>query len=189
MTETNKTADASQGVTVKLSKLTEGIGLVFSGVMVMLEALDAGTARTLTEGFARTEDDTAADKEDISASRTAAEAEGTADPVPLANAEICDPDGESNADGAADHTDGATDATDAPGTASPVEEKKEAVRKSQPVSGLTVDDVARIVVQKVKANPGINDKIRALVNAHGAQRVTELNPEVLEAFLTDLSQL
>ena len=52
-----------------------------------------------------------------------------------------------------------------------------------------MDDVARIVVQKVKANPGINEKIRALVIAHGAQRVTELKPEVLEAFLTDLSQL
>ena len=68
-------------------------------------------------------------------------------------------------------------------------DKKEPAAKDKPSPGITVDEVAKIVVQKVKANPSINDKIRALVNAHGAQRVTELKPETLEAFLTDLSQL
>ena len=69
------------------------------------------------------------------------------------------------------------------------EKAAQTAQHSQANSGLTVDEVARIVVQKVKANPGINEKIRALVIAHGAQRVTELKPENLEAFLTDLSQL
>ena len=69
------------------------------------------------------------------------------------------------------------------------EKAAQTAQHSQANSGLTVDEVAKIVVQKVKANPGINEKIRALVIAHGAQRVTELKPENLEAFLTDLSQL
>ena len=66
---------------------------------------------------------------------------------------------------------------------------EETAQRDVTVPSVTVDDVARVVVRKVKANPGINDKVRALVNAHGSQRVTELKPETFEAFLTDLAQL
>lgn len=160
MSETNTQDTGSQGVTVRMSKLTEGIGILFSGVLTMLEALDAGTAKTLTEGFAHP--DAAAGSGD----------DGGAAPVNAA------------ADNSADHPDGA-------GEDKAAEQETQPAQETNPGSGsgLTVDDVARIVVQKVKANPGINEKIRALVIAHGAQRVTELKPEVLEAFLTDLSQL
>ena len=164
MSEMTTKETSSQGVTVKMGKLTEGIGIVFSGVLVMLEALDAGTAKALTERFSHP--DTAG----------SVDAGGTA-PV------------NTSADISAEHPADAGEAgkaekADEAATTQPVQE-------TQPKSdaGLTVDDVARIVVQKVKANPGINEKIRALVIAHGAQRVTELKPEVLEAFLTDLSQL
>ena len=171
MSETNTQDTGSQGVTVRMSKLTEGIGILFSGVLTMLEALDAGTAKTLTEGFAHP--DAAAGSGDG----------GGAAPVNTA------------ADNSADHSAGtgedkAVEQEGVPATAQPEQETKP-VQETHPTpdSGLNVDDVARIVVQKVKANPGINEKIRALVIAHGAQRVTELKPEVLEAFLTDLSQL
>ena len=43
MTETNSTPTEgmeTQPVTVKLSKLTEGIGILFAGVLAMLESLD-----------------------------------------------------------------------------------------------------------------------------------------------------
>ena len=48
MSETNTQDTGNQGVTVRMSKLTEGIGILFSGVLTMLEALDAGTAKELT---------------------------------------------------------------------------------------------------------------------------------------------
>ena len=54
MTEINanpvKETDGN-AVTVKLSKLTEGIGMVFAGVLTMLEALDASSAQKLAEQF------------------------------------------------------------------------------------------------------------------------------------------
>ena len=157
MSEMNTQNAGSQGVTVKMSKLTEGIGVLFSGVLTMLEALDAGTAKALTEGFAHPDAVAGSDK--------------TEDTAPVNSAaEVAEA--------------GEAEKADEPATTQPAQE-----RKPEPGSVLTADDVARIVVQKVKANPGINEKIRALVIAHGAQRVTELKPEVLEAFLTDLSQL
>ena len=50
MTETNAAAVNTvekKEVTVSWSKLTDGVGLVFAGVISMLEALDAGTARDI----------------------------------------------------------------------------------------------------------------------------------------------
>ena len=55
MAETNATATGTEQkpIHVNLSKLREGIGTVFSGVLVMLEALDTETAKRLVEGFVR----------------------------------------------------------------------------------------------------------------------------------------
>lgn len=46
-------------VTVKMSKLTEGVGILFSGILTMLEALDPETAGELVERFVRKEEMTA----------------------------------------------------------------------------------------------------------------------------------
>ena len=46
----------NQEITVKLSKLTEGVRLVFAGVLTMLEALDASSSKRLLEGFVQTQE-------------------------------------------------------------------------------------------------------------------------------------
>ena len=164
------------GITVSMSKLVDGIATVFAGVIDMLNALDAGTAKKITAGFAQ-------ESEMGDHQPTQAKKEGTNSGTKEASGAV-----DSGADVAVDT---AHDAADAPlgadVSASAVVEKP--AQKDAAASSVTVDDVARVVVQKVKANPGINDKVRALVNAHGAQRVTELKPETFEAFLTDLAQL
>ena len=48
-------------VTVKLSKLTEGVGTIFAGVLTMLEALDADTADSIARSFLITHENNAAD--------------------------------------------------------------------------------------------------------------------------------
>ena len=74
MSETNTQDTGNQGVTVRMSKLTEGIGILFSGVLTMLEALDAGTAKALTEGFAHPDAVAGSDKtEDAAPENSAAE--------------------------------------------------------------------------------------------------------------------
>ena len=155
-----KTGKGVGAVTVSLNKLTEGIGIIFGGVVRMLEALDAGTSKTIADEVAKYSESLSAEGDTHS---------NAADTVTV----------------------------DTPVPEETVKAQKKAVKQAEAAPqvpadttpGLTVDDITRIVVQKMKQNPGINDKIRALVNAHGAEKVTELASSEYEAFLTDLSQL
>ena len=158
-----KTGKGVGTVTVSLSKLTEGVGIIFGGVVRMLEALDAGTSKAIADEVARYSESlsAAAKADDVHADTAVTAAADT--PVPDESVNV---------------------------------QKEDMVQAETPhqapvdsTPGLTVDDITRIVVQKMKQNPGINDKIRALVNAHGAEKVTELASSEYEAFLTDLSQL
>ena len=70
MTETNATftnEEVKKEITVRWSKMTDGIGLVFAGVMSMLEALDAGTARDIMTACNKEYGDKAGKEETIAA--------------------------------------------------------------------------------------------------------------------------
>ncbi len=178
------TQEASHPVTVRMSKLTEGIGILFSGVLTMLEALDPNTAQALVEDFVHTdeaapvESGTQEEAKEADAPATPSAPAAPVDTAPTTASTAAEKKGRGKANKK-------EPAAEAPVAEAPQPEQA----KPAAAPSVTVDDVARIVVQKVKANQGINDKIRALVNAYGAPRVTELKPEVLEAFLTDLAQL
>ena len=166
MTETNATfvnEEVKKEVTVKWSKMTDGIGLVFAGVMSMLEALDAGTARDIMS--ACKVEDGKKEGEDNAAEETGA---GTVD-------------GDAGADDAA-----VADQADAV-EAEP--EKEQAAPKDAPAPGITQDDITKIIVQKLKKDRTNNEKIGSILKTYGAAKVSELPAEKYEAFLTDLSQL
>ena len=162
MTETNATfanEEVKKEVTVKWSKMTDGIGLVFAGVMSMLEALDAGTARDIMS--ACKVEDGKKEGEDNAAEETGA---GTVD-------------GDAGADDAV--VAGSADAVEAEPTAP----------KDAPAPGITQDDITKIIVQKLKKDRTNNEKIGSILKTYGAAKVSELPVEKYEAFLTDLSQL
>lgn len=162
MTETNATfanEEVKKEVTVKWSKMTDGIGLVFAGVMSMLEALDAGTARDIMS--ACKVEDGKKEGEDNAAEETGA---GTVD-------------GDAGADDAV--VAGSADAVEAEPTAP----------KDAPAPGITQDDITKIIVQKLKKDRSNNEKIGAILKTYGVAKVSELPAEKYEAFLTDLSQL
>jgi len=166
MTETNASfanEEVKKEVTVKWSKMTDGIGLVFAGVMSMLEALDAGTARDIMS--ACKVEDGKKEGEDNAAEETGA---GTVD-------------GDAGTDDAA-----VADQADAV-EAEP--EKEQTAPKDAPAPGITQDDITKIIVQKLKKDRTNNEKIGAILKAYGAAKVSELPAEKYEAFLTDLSQL
>ena len=166
MTETNATfvnEEVKKEVTVKWSKMTDGIGLVFAGVMSMLEALDAGTARDILT--ACKVEDGKKEGEDNAAEETGA---GTVD-------------GDAGADDAA-----VADQADAV-EAEP--EKEQTAPKDAPAPGITQDDITKIIVQKLKKDRTNNEKIGSILKTYGAAKVSELPAEKYEAFLTDLSQL
>ena len=152
-------------VNVKLSKMVDGVFYIFAGVMEILRSLDPSEAKKFVSEFANAPD--AAD-----------------DASELAN-RVNNKTAQTTAPPAADTS--AVQTAEKQPEPTPAQASTPASESSVP--SLTVDDITRIVVQKMKQNPGINDKIRALVNAHGAEKVTELAPSEYEAFLTDLSQL
>ena len=166
MTETNATfanEEVKKEVTVKWSKMTDGIGLVFAGVMSMLEALDAGTARDIMS--ACKVEDGKKEGEDNAAEETGA---GTVD-------------GDAGTDDAA---------VAAPADAVEAEpEKEHAAPKDAPAPGITQDDITKIIVQKLKKDRTNNEKIGAILKTYSVAKVSELPAEKYEAFLTDLSQL
>ena len=166
MTETNATfanEEVKKEVTVKWSKMTDGIGLVFAGVMSMLEALDAGTARDILT--ACKVEDGKKEGEDNAAEETGA---GTVD-------------GDAGADAAAVAVQ--ADAVEAE------PEKEQAAPKDAPAPGITQDDITKIIVQKLKKDRTNNEKIGAILKTYSVAKVSELPAEKYEAFLTDLSQL
>ena len=166
MTETNAAAVNTvekKEVTVSWSKLTDGVGLVFAGVISMLEALDAGTARDIMNCISQGEkkEGEANDAEDTGA--------GTVD------------------------GDAGTDDAPVADTAPAEEAEQKAAKgepKAEPAtSSVTQDDITKIIVQKLKKDRSNNEKIGAILKTYGVTKVSELPAEKYEAFLTDLSQL
>ena len=54
---------------------------------------------------------------------------------------------------------------------------------------VTVDDITKIIVRKVKQDRSNNEKIGSILKTYGVARVSELPAAKYEAFLTDISQL
>jgi hypothetical protein len=52
-----------------------------------------------------------------------------------------------------------------------------------------MNDITKIIVQKLKKDRSNNEKIGAILKTYGVAKVSELPAEKYEAFLTDLSQL
>ena len=165
MTETNAVnTEVKKEVTVSWHKMTDGIGLVFAGVLSMLEALDAGTARDImnfvSQGGDMKKEGEANDAEDTGAG--AVDGDAGADDVPVAD------------------------------TAGAVGEQKTepaALKEQETTSSVTQDDITKIIVQKLKKDRSNNEKIGAILGTYGVAKVSELPAEKYEAFLTDLSPL
>lgn len=79
-------------------------------------------------------------------------------------------------------------ADDLPWDTEPEEKpKKTVVKKEQPA--LTVDDLIKVVTQKIKKDRSNKEKVLALLKSYGAAKVSDVTADKYEAFLTDLSQL
>ena len=163
---TNTNAEEKAGVTVSYSKLVEGIGTVFAGVLTMLEAVDPKTAKKLVEHFV------VPDSGD----------EGN---------DVINAMKEENADATEDAGNGAVGDTPVPSDDSaPLDSDTDAeVTEEAPVSTISQDDITKIIVQKIKQNRSNNEKIGAILKTYGVSKVSDLPVPKYEAFVTDLSAI
>lgn len=56
-------------------------------------------------------------------------------------------------------------------------------------AAVTVDDITKVIVAKIKQKRINNEKIGQLLKTYGVDKVSSLPAEKYEAFLTDISQL
>lgn len=84
--------------------------------------------------------------------------------------------------GERDDTQNAATPEEKPEPASAPETKKTA-------PSITLDDVTKIIVQKIKQNRSNNEKIGQILKSYGTAKVGELPADKYEAFLTDLAAL
>ena len=74
-------------------------------------------------------------------------------------------------------------------SAEPEEVKESMKPEKKQVSSVSLDDITKIIVQKIKKDRSNNQKIGQILKTYGTEKVSELPEEKYEAFLTDLSQL
>ena len=71
------------------------------------------------------------------------------------------------------------------------EKKKSAPKKkaADKPTELTVDDLIKVVTQKIKQDRANKEKVLALLKSYGAAKISDVPVDKYEAFLTDLSQI
>lgn len=179
--------DYSEGISIETSKVIQGMSLVFTGAMTMLEAIHPKISVEPAELMCLM----TGDREGLHRLAEMRKAED------IAKAEQPDePKEETDETENADV--GATDVVSASVPDAPVdaasgeqvtESKKAAGAQEVPTTTLTVDDITKVIVQKIKQNRSNNEKIGQLLKTHGVSKVSELPASKYEAFLTDLSAI
>ena len=161
---TVESTETTPTVTVSMKKLIAGVGTMFAGVLQMLEALEPQAAKQLMDRVAQD-----AETDQASANDTVSAKEET-EPV--------------------NETETTVEQTDAEEQAAPVKgEVRDPAPASDQTQTVTVDDITKIIVRKVKQDRTNNEKIGAILKTYGVARVSELPTAKYEAFLTDISQL
>ena len=162
-------------VSVDMAKLTEGINLVFSGAVKMLEAMaytvpvdSSFTANSITDDSSAIDSVSTENCIDSDKPKT----DMTVDKLPQ---EL-------------------PTETKAEQKKTPQEEQKNEPQESKEKSekaavSVTPNDITRIIVRKIKQNKENNDKILMILKAYGVEKVSDLKPEKYEAFVTDLAAL
>lgn len=161
---TVKSTETTPTVTVSMKKLIAGVGTMFAGVLQMLEALEPQAAKQLMDRVAQD-----------------AEAEQGASNATVSAQEETEPVNETEA--TAEQADAEEQAVRVKG------EVQDPAPASDQTQTVTVDDITKIIVRKVKQDRTNNEKIGAILKTYGVARVSELPTAKYEAFLTDISQL
>lgn len=169
-----------QMITVDAKKLSLGLKKTFEGVAMVFDSIGCGEASGITGAVS---DYAGAVKE---ASNNGAEVEEAAEaaeaPKAPKAAEAAEAVEEAKADTVAEE---------------PKEEPKEKPKAEEPksetvastVSTVSIDDITKIIVQKIKQNRSNNEKIGAILKSYGLAKVGDLVPTQYEAFLTDLAAI
>ena len=190
----SKKKSGEQLITVDAGKLSLGLKTTFEGVAMVFDSLGADA------GFDVMEKDGAAEKKAAVKKKPGAKEDKPAGPVHEEENENEDAQTDGTGDDGASGDGDAIPAADDNVSQVEDEQEKEPDNDTQEtksadasaggaVSSITLDDVTKIIVQKIKQDRGNNQKIGQILKTYGAAKVGELDPKKYEAFLTDLAAL
>lgn len=161
---------ASNVIAVDTRKLSQGLKMTFEGMALVFDSIGVDAAvPTVKADDAKTE---------VKADTAPAEKSGGVEETKLEEHNVA-PDAEvQNTATEAENVGAAED------TAAEVQPDA-----SEPTSAVSIDDITKIIVQKIKQNRSNNEKIGSILKTYGVAKVGELPVSKYEAFLTDLSAI
>ena len=161
-------------IAVDARKLSQGLKMTFEGMAMVFDSLgvDVGVSAMKVEDVkAASPADKVTDKLS-SVEETVSEEHDTTPDAEDQNAA-------NEAEPSATET---VDAADAPVAEAQLD-------ASEPTSAVSIDDITKIIVQKIKQNRSNNAKIGSILKTYGVAKVGDLPASKYEAFLTDLSAI
>ena len=190
---------------VNLGKFTEGIGTVFTGVLQMLESIDAKSTEKLLTSIRQEENEVPFVEDtsgDTGATGTAGDPGSTGATGATGTAGATDATGTAGDIGRADRAGVPAENGTAAEKAADVSETGEGGRSGKETKaaktviaenkdsmGISLDDLTKIIVRKLKQDRANNGKIEAILKSYGVERVCELPQEKYESFITDVATL
>ncbi len=171
--------EKKEGISIESQKVIQGMSLVFTGALTMLEAIHPRVSiepKALLHLLTGNTDRLyafAEEKSPVTANQSADETEKAAS--------------ETAADGTVDAAPAAVVNEDAGGIDTEKTENPKPDESSIPT--LTQDDITKIIVQKIKRNRANNEKIGQILKGYGVAKVSELPTSRYESFVTDLSAI
>ena len=190
----------AQFITVDAGKLSKGLKTTFEGVAMVFDSIGLPVQLGLTMDL----EDGVSDEHSASgeSGAPAASAESTApasEKVAVKKKAKADPKPEPASESTAvvetqeeavseESAPAAEDVVESAPAAEP-ETKEAPAEEVASVSSITIDDITKIIVQKIRQNRNTNEKIAAILKTYGVAKVSELPVDKYEAFLTDLSAI
>ena len=163
-------AAAPSVISVDARKLSLGLKMTFEGMAMVFDSLgvDVGVPAVKTDDAKAT----------IQADKSAEDKAGGVE-NPKSEEHNTAPDAEVQS--AADDT--------VPSATETVDAAEAQSETSEPTSTVSLDDITKIIVQKIKQNRSNNEKIGSILKSYGVAKVGELPVSKYEAFLTDHSAI
>ena len=162
-------------IAIDARKLSQGLKMTFEGMAMVFDSIGVDTAVSTV----KVDDAKATIQADKSAEDKAG---GVEEPVSEEHTTAPDAEVQSAADDSLPSAAEPVDSAEATAT----EAQSDA---SEPTSAVSLDDITKIIVQKIKQNRSNNAKIGSILKTYGVAKVGDLPASKYEAFLTDLSAI
>ena len=175
---------AAQFITVDAGKLSKGLKTTFEGVAMVFDSIGVPVEVGTIQATAL------AEKAEKKRKVEKVEAEAKPEPEPEPTTVVDTQKGEAAVEEKtlAEEPAPVAEVAAEPEPEVPAEPAPDA-KNTPAATAISIDDITKIIVQKIRQNRNNNKKIAAILKTYGVAKVSELPTDKYEAFLTDLAAI